>query len=110
MPVMFLLVSCRLPPWAYPTHLTSADIYTFSFEPNPDWTTFYAKGPEIWEYIKRTTIKYNLDRDVQFNAGVKSAIWDERAKKWKLKVDCKGSIIEDEADILVNGSGILKYG
>lgn len=107
---MFLLVSCPFRHCASPTYLTGADIYTFSFEPNPDWTTFYAKGPEIWEYIKRTTIKYNLDRDVQFNAGVKSAIWDERTKKWKVKVDSKGSIIEDEADILVNGSGILKYG
>ncbi|KAB5576482.1 hypothetical protein GE09DRAFT_1053840 [Coniochaeta sp. 2T2.1] len=84
-----------------------AHIYTFSFEPNPDWTSFYAKGPEIWEYIKRTTIKYDLDRDVQFDTPVKSAIWDDRAKKWKLKAECDGKIIQDEADILVNGSGIL---
>jgi cation diffusion facilitator CzcD-associated flavoprotein CzcO len=90
------------------TYLTKVDIYTFSFEPNPDWTTFYAKGPEIWEYIKRTTIKYNLDRDVQFNTPVKSAIWDERAKKWKLQAECNGKIVQDQADILVNGSGILK--
>lgn len=86
-----------------------ADIYTFSFEPNPDWTTFYAKGPEIWDYIKRTTIKYNLDRDVQLNTTIESAIWDDATKKWKIKADFEGGIIEDEADILINGSGILKF-
>jgi cation diffusion facilitator CzcD-associated flavoprotein CzcO len=84
------------------------DIYTFSFEPNPDWTTFYAKGSEIWEYIKRTTIKYNLDRDVHFDTTITSAIWDDATRKWKLRADNKGTIIEDDADILVNGSGILK--
>jgi cation diffusion facilitator CzcD-associated flavoprotein CzcO len=84
------------------------DIYTFSFEPNPDWTSFYAKGPEIFDYIKRTTIKYSLDRDVQFNTAITSAIWDDAARKWKLKADNHGTVIEDVADILVNGSGILK--
>ncbi|OBT84935.1 hypothetical protein VE02_06608 [Pseudogymnoascus sp. 03VT05] len=60
------------------------------------------------DYIKRTTIKYNLDRDVQLNTAIKSAIWDDATKKWKIKADFEGGIIENEADILVNGSGILK--
>ncbi|KAL5050819.1 hypothetical protein BDW71DRAFT_203538 [Aspergillus fruticulosus] len=85
-----------------------AHIYTFSFEPNPDWSSFYATGKEIWEYIKRTTVKYNLDEQVKFNTTVASTIWDDAKGKWNIKVEKNnGTIQEDEADILVNGSGIL---
>ena len=84
-----------------------AHVYTFSWEPNPDWTTFYAKGPEIWEYIKRTTEKYNLDECIEFGSRVVESIWDESASKWHIKIEQSGRVIEDEADVLVNGSGIL---
>ncbi|KAF9889912.1 hypothetical protein FE257_006784 [Aspergillus nanangensis] len=41
-----------------------AHIYAFPFDPNPEWTRFYASGPEIQEYIQRTVKKWNLDRDL----------------------------------------------
>ncbi|UPL03722.1 hypothetical protein LCI18_014656 [Fusarium solani-melongenae] len=81
----YLGVACDVP----------AHIYTFPFEPNSDCTNFYAAGPEIWEYIKRTTDKYQLDERVLFNS------------KWKVEVNQNGTVIKDEADVLVNGSGIL---
>ncbi|QKX63241.1 uncharacterized protein TRUGW13939_10410 [Talaromyces rugulosus] len=84
-----------------------AHIYTFTFEPNPDWTSFYASGREIWQYMKRTTEKYQLDERVRLNSRVTSAIWDDAAARWKIRVDQGGKIIETEAHILINGSGIL---
>ena len=61
------------------------------------------------EYIKKTTVKYNLDRDVQFNTTVTESIWDEQMRKWKIKANNNGVVLNDEADVLVNGSGILKF-
>ncbi|KAL5320140.1 hypothetical protein ACEPPN_010941 [Leptodophora sp. 'Broadleaf-Isolate-01'] len=84
-----------------------AHIYTFLFEPNPDWTSFFATGPEIWRYIKRTSDKYDLARQVQFNSRLVESVWDQDKGKWRLKIDQSGTIIEDEADILINSSGIL---
>ncbi|PGH16788.1 hypothetical protein AJ80_05103 [Polytolypa hystricis UAMH7299] len=84
-----------------------APIYTFSFEPNPDWSSFYASGPEIWEYQKRTVKKYNLDERVQLNSKVVSTVWNDEKGKWLIKVERDGAIIEDEAEILINGAGIL---
>ncbi|KAM5361410.1 hypothetical protein ACJZ2D_013100 [Fusarium nematophilum] len=81
--------------------------YTLSFEPNPDWSSFYATGPEIWEYIKRTTKKYNLDERVQFNSKILSTIWDDNKGKWLIQVQSNGVIKEDEADVVINGAGIL---
>ncbi|KAJ5851265.1 uncharacterized protein N7529_010650 [Penicillium soppii] len=58
-----------------------AHIYTFPFEPNPDWSTFYASGPEIWSYIKRTSDKYGLAEHVQLQSKVVQATWDESSSK-----------------------------
>lgn len=82
-----------------------AHLYCFLFEPNPDWSRFYAKGPEIQDYIKRTTKKYGLDERVQFNSKVLSATWNEVTAKWQVKVDQGGRLFDAEADILINGSG-----
>jgi len=35
-------------------------------------------------------------------------VWDEDLGKWKIKLEVNGAVKEDEADILVNGSGFLK--
>ncbi|KAJ5197351.1 hypothetical protein N7449_007830 [Penicillium cf. viridicatum] len=82
-----------------------AHAYTFLFEPNPNWSHFYAPGPEIEEYIQRTTRKWSLDKDIQFNTRVTETVWDDEVGKWKVEVDQGGTIMHDEADILVNASG-----
>ncbi|CAG8086286.1 unnamed protein product, partial [Penicillium nalgiovense] len=85
-----------------------AHAYTFLFEPNPNWSHFYAPGPEIEEYIKRTTRKWKLDKDIQFNTRVTETVWNDELGKWNVVIDQAGTIIHDEADILVNASGFLK--
>ncbi|PWW77715.1 FAD/NAD(P)-binding domain-containing protein [Tuber magnatum] len=84
-----------------------AHIYTFSWEPNPDWSEFYVGGEEIFQYIKRTAAKYDLARDVIFNSKVVEAIWNQGRGKWELKIEQEGRFIWDECDIFINASGIL---
>lgn len=73
-----------------------------------DWSKFYSPAPEIFAYIKRTAAKYNLTKNVQLKSKVIETIWDDEVGKWKIKVEHNGDIWDDEADILVNGSGFLK--
>ncbi|CAG7921120.1 unnamed protein product [Penicillium olsonii] len=84
-----------------------AHIYTFPFEPNPNWSSFYAEGPEILQYIKDTSVKYGLNDRVQLNSEVIESIWDEDAAQWNIKIKQGDSVFSDAADILINGSGIL---
>ncbi|KAI6773035.1 hypothetical protein HG530_003993 [Fusarium avenaceum] len=84
-----------------------AHIYTFPFEPNPDWSTFYASGSEIWSYIKKTSDKYGLAEHVRFQSIVKEATWNEVSGKWILKIRHHNEEVEDECDILIDGSGFL---
>lgn len=55
----------------------------------------------------RTARKWNLDERVQLNSKVIESIWDEELGKWRVKIEQNGSIIEDEAEILVNATGHL---
>ena len=84
------------------------DTYVFRFEPNPDWSHFYVSGGEIKDYVQRTVQKWGLDEHVELNSKVIESVWDEESGKWKVKIDQNGVIKEDEADVLVNGIGLLK--
>lgn len=82
-------------------------IYAFPFDPNPDWSRFYSTGPEIQEYIKRTVKKWNLDRDIQLNTRVISAVWQEPIAKWKITVTSNGVTRDENADVVISGQGFL---
>lgn len=84
-----------------------AHIYTFPFEPNPNWSAFYASGGEILDYFKKTVAKYQLDRDVKCGHRVSHAQWNEESGKWNLKLDTKDGVIEDTCDIFVSAVGFL---
>ncbi|GAD93961.1 hypothetical protein AN0025.2 [Paecilomyces variotii No. 5] len=84
-----------------------AHIYAFPFDPKPDWSHFYATGEEIQEYIKATTKKWNLDRDVRLEHKVLEAIWQEDRGQWKLTVENDGQKFVEEADFLISGQGVL---
>ncbi|KAK4555055.1 hypothetical protein LTR86_007821 [Recurvomyces mirabilis] len=84
-----------------------AHIYTFPFEPNPDWSAFYASGEEILEYFLRTVKKYDLGRDVKCGHRVTKAVFDEGRGKWDLEVETQGGVVKDSCDILVSARGFL---
>ncbi|KAI9923725.1 hypothetical protein AWENTII_011897 [Aspergillus wentii] len=84
-----------------------AHSYVFPFEPNPRWSKFYVEGAEIQQYILDTTEKYKLRENITFNTKITKSVWDEDNGKWKIELEQHGSLIHDEADILINGSGIL---
>jgi cation diffusion facilitator CzcD-associated flavoprotein CzcO len=82
-----------------PSHL-----YSFSFEPNPNWSRMYAPQPEIYAYLKGVATKYDLIKHIQFRANLISARYDDARKLWVAKAD-DGRVFE--ADILVSGMGGL---
>ena len=61
-----------------------AHAYVFNFAPNPDWTKYYVSGPEIRQYIKSVTEKYNLDKFVHLNTRVVEASWIEGEGQWRV--------------------------
>lgn len=82
-------------------------LYSLPFEPNPNWSKFYADGDEIMEYIEKVCEKWNLKRDVKFSHKVAGLEWVEEDAKWKITVSVKGEEHVEYADFIVSAQGFL---
>ncbi|EXL38935.1 hypothetical protein FOCG_18434 [Fusarium oxysporum f. sp. radicis-lycopersici 26381] len=84
-----------------------AHIYTYSFEPNTEWSCYYANSAEIYDYFLRFAKKYDLEKYAQLRTTVISATWDENEGKWAVKLSQDGKERMDYCDVLMNGSGVV---
>ncbi|PWY84381.1 cyclohexanone monooxygenase [Aspergillus eucalypticola CBS 122712] len=83
--------------------------YQYSWEPNPEWSTFYSQAGEIFKYFKNIAIKYDLYKYIRLDHLVTGAVWDEEKGIWNLKItnNTTREIVCDWAHILINGCGVL---
>ena len=82
----------------------------FTWHRNPNWSSFYSGSEEIWRYFKEVATTYDLEKYVKFNTAVEKAVWQEEEGVWKLTiVSSDGTRFEDECEVLVNGTGVLKF-
>jgi cation diffusion facilitator CzcD-associated flavoprotein CzcO len=82
-----------------PSHL-----YSFSFEPKPDWKHLFSYQDEIWDYLKGVTDKYGLRRYIVFNSLVDRGHWDDDEYRWHV-FTADGR--EYVAQFLISGAGAL---
>lgn len=104
-----------------------AHSYTYTFEPNPRWTRFYAGGREIQNYLERTCEKYGVNRFIKCGHQVTRCQWAKAENKWyvsysqcfclwpenadagvrKLHIQevLTGKTFEDEADVVISARG-----
>ncbi|KAI1749717.1 flavin-binding monooxygenase [Xylaria castorea] len=83
--------------------------YQYTFNANPNWSSFYAPGSEISAYLKATAEQFGSMRFIKLSHEVISCTWDDKVKKWKLDVrrTDTGEIFQDDADVLVAARGGL---
>jgi len=67
-----------------------AHAYTYSFEPNPNWSSFYAYSPEIRQYFEKFAAKYELMPYVKLNSKILSATWIEEKGIYEVQVETEG--------------------
>lgn len=79
-------------------------VYSFTFEPNPHWTSHYAGQPEILEYMDRVATKYGLRPHLKLGRKVTEAHWNDETATWRL-VNDDGSQLT--VDILVAAQGMF---
>jgi cation diffusion facilitator CzcD-associated flavoprotein CzcO len=82
-----------------PSHL-----YSYSFEPKPDWKNPFSYQPEIWDYLKGVTEKYGLRRYIQFNSLADRAYWDDDEYRWHVFTTDGREYV---AQFLISGAGAL---
>ncbi|HEY7054704.1 MAG TPA: FAD-dependent oxidoreductase, partial [Mycobacterium sp.] len=60
--------------------------YSYSFEPNPNWSRLFSTGAEIKQYADDVADKYDIRRHIRLNVNVEGARWDEEARLWRVAV------------------------
>jgi cation diffusion facilitator CzcD-associated flavoprotein CzcO len=61
-----------------------AAFYSFSFAPNPKWTTFYPPGPEIYEYLQDIADRYGITEKIDLNTDASVCRWLEDEEEWEI--------------------------
>jgi cation diffusion facilitator CzcD-associated flavoprotein CzcO len=79
-------------------------LYSYSFEPKPDWSREFAPQAEILGYIEHCVAKYGLAPHIRFGAEVTGAEYDDAAAAWDVSTAAGASF---RGRALVIGQGPL---
>ncbi len=79
-------------------------LYSYSFEPNPDWSRHYSPHNEIRAYLEHCVDKYGLRDKVRCDCGVSAARFDEALGQWEVTLS-DGTVVR--ARTLVSAVGQL---
>ena len=79
-----------------PSHL-----YSFSFAPNPEWSSTFSPQPEIEDYLRTVTDRFGVRPHIRFGHAVESARWDDG--QWRIQTS-QGELT---AQVLLSGMGPL---
>ncbi|HKI43550.1 MAG TPA: NAD(P)/FAD-dependent oxidoreductase [Mycobacterium sp.] len=60
--------------------------YCYSFEPNNDWTHFFAEQHELQDYFTRVMGKHGLAQHVRWQTEALSAEWDDDHGMWSVSL------------------------
>jgi len=81
-----------------PSHL-----YSFSFAPNPNWSSTFSPQSEILDYLKDCAERFGVMPHVRFDTELESASWDDDDGLWRIETS-QGPLT---AEILISGQGPL---
>ena len=82
-----------------PSHL-----YTYTFEPNPEWSHLFSPGAEIQRYFEGVARKHDVERYMRFGCEITHA--EHRDGRWHLQAS-DGS--QEVADIVIAATGVLHH-
>ena len=80
-----------------------SQLYSFSFDLNPDWSRSFSTQPEIQAYLHKVARKHDVVDNHVFGCEVESATWDAEAQEWVLETS-RGRFV---APIAVSAVGAL---
>lgn len=61
-----------------------APVYSFSFNPNPQWRSNFALQPELLSYIDETVDKFGVRSKISMHTELIEAAWSEDRRRWVL--------------------------
>lgn len=70
---------------------SESETYAYSFSKELlqewDWTEHFSPQPETLRYLNYVAGKFDLRKDITFNARIRSATFDEKAAAWEIETE-----------------------
>jgi cation diffusion facilitator CzcD-associated flavoprotein CzcO len=82
-----------------PSHL-----YSYSFEPNPEWSHRFSPGDEIQAYFEGVARRYGVEGRIRYGEEVTRCAFEQG--RWRLETK---SGRRDEADVVIAATGVLHH-
>lgn len=82
-------------------------LYSYSFEPKPDWTRTFSPQQEIQQYLKHCADKYGITGHIQFGCELTDAVFDEASGEWTVSIKKNGRKKKHQARSVILGNGAL---
>ncbi len=82
-----------------PSHL-----YSYSFEPNPDWSQRFSPGDEIQAYFEDVARRHEVEKSIRY--GEEIARCEFRRGRWVLETK---NGLRDEVDFVIAATGVLHH-
>jgi 4-hydroxyacetophenone monooxygenase len=87
---------------------TPSHLYSFSFDPNTEWSRYFAKRPEVHSYLARLVEEHDLQRFITFGREVVRADYDEAGAAWTVvTTDGEGNEETLRSPVLVSAVGMV---
>jgi cation diffusion facilitator CzcD-associated flavoprotein CzcO len=78
-------------------------LYSYTDEPNPEWSRAFAHQPEIWAYMREVAERHDVASHMRFDHEITDATWKDETDRWEI-VTSQGGYT---AAILVSATGAL---
>lgn len=62
-----------------------SNLYSFSFAPNPDWSSSFSPQSEIQDYLRRCADRFGIRPRIRFNHEVTAATWNDATGRWDIE-------------------------
>lgn len=89
---------------------TPSMLYSYSFDPDPEWPEHFSHQPELLRYVKQTAEQSGIDDRLRCNTEVEAMTWDADAGAWLVDVTdtVTGATERLTAHAVVAAMGILR--
>jgi 4-hydroxyacetophenone monooxygenase len=81
--------------------------YSYSFRPNADWSHYYARQHELFDYVAECAKTYHVLPHVRFGTEVVAATFDEATAAWRVVVRDDEGESEVVVQVLISAVGML---
>ena len=80
-------------------------VYSYSGEQRPDWPEYHSSQPVLLDYFRDCARRWGIRDRIRFGVRVESLAWDDRARRWRIRLDT-----DDGTEVLTAGAVVSAVG